>query len=66
MSLFSEDDRPKPKSVHEIGQDLSMLSLEEIEARIAALKAEIERLMEARAGKSASHAAADAFFRRPD
>src|SRR5689334_19161696 len=27
MSLFPDDDRPKPKSVHEIGQDLSMLSL---------------------------------------
>ncbi|WP_353182584.1 DUF1192 domain-containing protein [Bosea sp. (in: a-proteobacteria)] len=65
MSLFSEDDRPKPKSVHEIGQDLSTLSLEEIEERIAALRAEIERLTEARAGKSASRAAADAFFRRP-
>lgn len=65
MSLFPEDDRPKPKRVHEIGQDLSTLSLGELEERIAALKAEIERLMEARASKSASRAAADAFFRRP-
>ena len=31
MSIFPEDDRPKPKSVHEIGQDLSMLSLAEID-----------------------------------
>ena len=65
MSLFPEDDRPKPKRVHEIGQDLSMLSLEEIEERIAALKVEIERLAEARTKKSASRAAADAFFRKP-
>ena len=51
MSIFPEDDRPKPKTVHEIGQDLSMLSLAEIDERIAALKAEIERLTEARAQK---------------
>ncbi|SIQ64136.1 MULTISPECIES: DUF1192 domain-containing protein [unclassified Bosea (in: a-proteobacteria)] len=65
MSLFPEDDSPKKKAVHEIGQDLSALSLEEIDARIALLKAEIERLTEARAGKSASRLAADAFFRKP-
>ncbi len=65
MSLFPEEDLPKKKTVHEIGQDLSALSLEEIDARIALLKAEIERLGEARAGKSASRLAADAFFRKP-
>lgn len=65
MSIFPEDDRPKAKSVHEIGQDLSMLSLAEIDQRVAALKAEIERLGEARARKDASRSAADAFFRKP-
>jgi uncharacterized small protein (DUF1192 family) len=65
MSLFPDDDRPKPKSVHEIGQDLSILSLAEIDDRIAALKAEIQRLSEARARKDASRSAADAFFRKP-
>jgi uncharacterized small protein (DUF1192 family) len=65
MSIFPEDDRPKPKGVHEIGQDLSMLSLAEIDERIAALKSEIERLIEARARKDASRSAADAFFRKP-
>lgn len=65
MSLFSEDDRPGKKPAHEIGQDLSPLSLEEIDARIALLKAEIARLEEARIGKSASRQAADAFFRKP-
>jgi len=65
MSLFPDDDRPKPKSVHEIGQDLSMLSLAEIDDRIAALKAEIQRLNETRARKDASRSAADAFFRKP-
>ena len=65
MSIFPEDDRPKTKSVHEIGQDLSMLSLAEIDLRVEALKAEIERLAEARAKKDASRSAADAFFRKP-
>ncbi|MGX5736548.1 DUF1192 domain-containing protein [Bosea thiooxidans] len=65
MSLFPDDDRPKLKSVHEIGQDLSMLSLNEIDDRIAALRAEIERLIEVRARKDASRSAADAFFRKP-
>jgi uncharacterized small protein (DUF1192 family) len=66
MSIFPEDDRPKPRSVHEIGQDLSTLSLGDIDERVAALKAEIERLMAARAKKDASRSAADAFFRKPD
>lgn len=65
MSIFTDDDRPKPKSVHEIGQDLSTLSLAEIDERIAALRAEIERLDETRARKDASRSAADAFFRKP-
>ncbi len=64
MSLFPEDDRPKTKSVHEIGQDLSALSLNEIDERMAALKTEIGRLAEARLKKSASRSAADAFFRK--
>lgn len=64
MSIFSEDDRPTPKTIHEIGQDLSMLSLAEIDERIEALKAEITRLGEARAKKDASRSAADAFFRK--
>lgn len=66
MSIFPEEDRPRSKSVHEIGQDLSTLSLGEIDERVAALKAEIERLMAARAKKDASRSAADAFFRKPD
>lgn len=65
MSLFSEEDRPRKPVTHEVGQDLSALSLEEIDARIGLLKREIERLEEARAGKSASRQAADAFFRKP-
>ena len=64
MAIF--DDEPKKKArPHEIGQDLSTLSLTEIDERIAALKAEIERLTETRSRKDASRSAADAFFRKP-
>ena len=38
-----EDDRPKTKVSHEIGQDLSLLSVEELSSRIALLTGETER-----------------------
>ncbi len=62
IDLLEETLRPKPLA-HELGQDLSTLSLAELEERIAILQREIERLGEARAGKEASKLAADAFFR---
>jgi uncharacterized small protein (DUF1192 family) len=64
MTGFGEEDRPRPKTAHEIGQDLTLLSLEEIDRRIALLKEEILRLEASRAGKQASRAAADSFFKR--
>ena len=63
MALF--DDEPvKPRRVHEIGQDLSLLSVDELDERIAALQAEIARLEAARHAKESSRRAADAFFNR--
>lgn len=62
--MTTEDDRPRRAQVHEIGQDLTPLSLEEIDRRIEVLKAEIERLAASRASKQASKAAADLFFKR--
>ena len=59
-----DDDRPKKKMVHEIGQDLSLLSVEELTERIAALKAEIARLEASIAAKRASRTSADQFFKR--
>lgn len=47
---------------HEVGQDLSTLSIQEIDERIALLEREIVRLREARAGKESTLAAASAFF----
>ena len=42
-----DDDRPRKKVTHEIGQDLSLLSVEELNERIALLTSEIERLQAA-------------------
>lgn len=64
MAGFLEDDRPAPKRAHEIGQELSQLSVAELDERVGVLEAEIERLKEARAKKAASRSAADAFFQK--
>lgn len=58
------DDAPLKKTVaHEIGQDLSLLSVGELDERISLLKAEIERLTADRQKKEASRSAADAIFK---
>ncbi len=64
MAAFDDDDRPKKKVAHEIGQDLSLLSVDEIAARIALLQEEIKRLEADKAQKNAKRAAADQFFKR--
>lgn len=58
-----DDDRPRKKVTHEIGQDLSLLSVEELTERIALLTSEIARLQEAANKKRASKDAASAFFK---
>jgi uncharacterized small protein (DUF1192 family) len=58
-----DDDRPKKKVSHEIGQDLSLLSVEELNERIALMTSEIERLREAAMKKRASKEAANSFFK---
>lgn len=64
MPAMDDDDRPKKKIAHEIGQDLALLSVEEITERIALLQEEIARLEEALNKKRASRSAADQFFKR--
>ena len=59
-----DDDRPKKKIVHEIGQDLALLSVKELRERIALLKEEIARLEASIAGKQASRTVADQFFKK--
>jgi uncharacterized small protein (DUF1192 family) len=62
--MASEDeDRPRKKISHEIGQDLSLLSVEELGERIALLASEIERLTQAQTKKRASREAANSFFK---
>ncbi len=58
-----DDDKPRKKITHELGQDLSLLSVEDIEERIAGLAAEIERLKADAAKKRASRDAANALFK---
>jgi uncharacterized small protein (DUF1192 family) len=64
MPAFDEEDRPKKKLVHEIGQDLTLLSVGELTERIALLKEEIARLETNMASKRASKSAADLFFKK--
>ena len=62
MAIF--DDEPKKKArPHEIGQDLSLLSVEELAERIALMTSEIERLQVAMGKKRASKDAANSFFK---
>jgi uncharacterized small protein (DUF1192 family) len=58
-----DDDRPRRKISHEIGQDLSLLSVGELDERIALLREEIGRLEAAATKKKASRDAASQFFK---
>ncbi|MCJ2137178.1 DUF1192 domain-containing protein [Methylobacterium sp. J-026] len=62
--MRDDDERPRKAAVHEIGQPLDTLSLSDLDARIALLRAEIARIEAARAAKQAAQGAADAFFKR--
>ena len=60
---IDDADRPRQTISHEIGQDLSLLSVEELNERSAVLRSEIERLEAASAKKRASKDAANSFFK---
>lgn len=64
MPAFEDDDRPKKKIAHEIGQDLSLISVAELNERIALLKDEIARLEADVKKKGSSRSAADSFFKK--
>lgn len=64
MPAIDEDDRPKKKITHEIGQDLTLLSVGELTERVALLKEEIARLETNMSSKRASKSAADQFFKK--
>lgn len=63
MAIFDDEVR-KPVRIHEIGQDLSLLSVGELRERIGQLKEEIARLERDIEAKSDTKAAAEALFRR--
>jgi uncharacterized small protein (DUF1192 family) len=60
-----DDDRPKKKVTHEIGQELALLSVGELEARIALMREEIARLEASIKSKQSSRNVADQFFKKP-
>lgn len=61
--MRDDEDKPKRKIVHEIGQDLSLLSVFELNERIEALGEEIVRLEAAAKAKATAKGAADSFFK---
>lgn len=61
---IADDDQPGRKRGHDLGEDLSTLSLEELANRISLLRVEIARIEAAIGAKQASASAADAFFKR--
>ena len=63
MAIF-DDEPKKPARTHEIGQDLSLLSVADLRERIAQLRAEIERLEAELKSKGETKTAAEALFRR--
>jgi uncharacterized small protein (DUF1192 family) len=64
MAAIEDDDRPKKKISHEIGQDLSLLSVKELDERIGLLQSEIARLEADKNRKQASRQTADRFFKK--
>ena len=63
MTRDDDDGRPPNKVVHDVGQDLSVLSVEELMERVALLRAEIARIEAAMTMKRATRDAADRFFK---
>jgi uncharacterized small protein (DUF1192 family) len=63
MNIDNED-RPKKKIIHEIGQDITLLSVFELKERVEILKMEISRLEAAAVSKDAAKNAADLFFKK--
>jgi uncharacterized small protein (DUF1192 family) len=65
MAIDPEELLPrKTKAASAIGEDLSNLSVEELEARIASLEGEIERTKAALKARVATKNAAEGIFKR--
>ena len=64
MPAIDPDDLPKKKVLHEMGQDLALLSVGELTERVELLKAEIVRLEAEMNRKRATLSAAATFFKK--
>lgn len=62
MSIFDDEPEKKPVS-HEVGSDLSLLSVDELKERIELLREEILRLETEMTAKHSSKTAAESLFR---
>jgi uncharacterized small protein (DUF1192 family) len=58
-----EDDKPKKRPEIAIGEDLAILSVDELKRRIETLEREIQRYKAAIAGKEKSKDAANSVFK---
>lgn len=63
MGIFDEGER-KPAAPHQLGQDLSLLSVDELKHRITLLQDEVSRLEREVESKGATKNAAEALFHR--
>ena len=63
-AVDDDDNRPKKKVAHEIGQDLSLLAVAELRERIELLRGEIARIEADIGRKEATRSAADMFFKK--
>ena len=61
--MFEDEEAKQRKTSHEIGSDLSAVSIDELRERIAVLQAEIARLETEITRKEASRNAAASFFK---
>jgi uncharacterized small protein (DUF1192 family) len=55
--------KPKPKLIHELGQNIDDLSAPELKERIVLLRSEIDRLEKAIEARQATRAAAASVFK---
>jgi uncharacterized small protein (DUF1192 family) len=62
-AMDRDDDRPVKKPQIPIGEDLALLSVDELHWRIGVLRQEIMRLEAAITAKQASRSAADSVFK---
>lgn len=60
---MEEENLPRKKIAHEIGQDLSLLSINELRERVVILDEEIARLEAAISAKQVSKSAAEGVFK---